>query len=200
MNKITDYLKAIINNTPEDWLKLTTHRLDIYNEELAKTEFLERFEELYSNGNYDVKALSELPTSYDYIRLGHPLSTVLEWAIATINELKADRIISFSSKTMPILAVLRKNLFDHKKTQILYVNDLPKNFDEAAVKSVYGYNFELKQIQTKNDIPDFDGTTILIGQEEQIGKVELNNKVDFYLNLYGDLGSIIIVNGDENED
>lgn len=199
MNKIIDYLKAIINNTPEDWLKLTTHRLDIYNEDLAKTEFLERFEELYSDGNSDVKALSELPTSYDYIRLGHPLSTVLEWSIAKINELKADHIISFSSKTMPILAVLRKNLFDQKKTQILYVNDLPKNFDEAAVKSVYGYNFELKKIKSKNDIPDFEGSTILIGQGEQIGEVELNNQVDFYLNLYGDLGSIMIVNGDENK-
>lgn len=199
MNKITDYLKTIINNTPEDWLKLTTHRLDIYNEDLAKTEFLERFEELYSDGNSDVKALSELPTSYDYIRLGHPLSTVLEWSIAKINELKADHIISFSSKTMPILAVLRKNLFDQKKTQILYVNDLPKNFDEAAVKSVYGYNFELKKIKSKNDIPDFEGSTILIGQGEQIGEVELNNQVDFYLNLYGDLGSIMIVNGDENK-
>lgn len=200
MNKITDYLKAIINNTPEDWLKLTTHRLDIYNEELAKTEFLERFEELYSDGKADVGVLSELPTSYDYIRLGHPLSTVLEWSIAKINELKADRIISFSSKTMPILAVLRKNLFDQKKTQILYVKDLPQNFDEAVIKSVYGYNFELKQIKSKNDIPDFDGSTILISHDEHIGGIELNNQVDFYLNLYGDLGSIIIVNGDENED
>src|SRR5690606_2086258 len=112
MSKLTDYIKKVINNTLEDWLKLTTHRLDIYNEDLAKTEFLERFEELYSDGNSDVKALSELPTSYDYIRLGHPLSTILEWVIAKKNELKADHIISFSSKTMPILAVLRKNLFD----------------------------------------------------------------------------------------
>jgi hypothetical protein len=41
-------------------------------------------------------------------RLGHPLSCVLEWAIAKINHFKPDNVISFASKTIPILAVLRK--------------------------------------------------------------------------------------------
>ena len=89
-------------------VELTTHRLDVYNEELAKAQFLEQFEKLYDDDNAQAAALNELPTAYDYIRLGHPLSCVLEWVIAGLNNLKAENVICFSSKTTPILAVLRK--------------------------------------------------------------------------------------------
>ncbi len=49
---VNTYIENVLENMPEDWLKLTTHRLDIYNEKLAKTEFLEQFENLYKNNNY----------------------------------------------------------------------------------------------------------------------------------------------------
>jgi hypothetical protein len=32
---------------PAGWLSTTTHRLDIYDEKLAKTQFLDQFEALY---------------------------------------------------------------------------------------------------------------------------------------------------------
>jgi hypothetical protein len=67
---------------PKDWLNLTTHRLDIYNESLAKEEFTSLFEKLISNNEITNKSLKNLPTAYDYIRLGHPLSCVLEWVIS----------------------------------------------------------------------------------------------------------------------
>jgi len=35
--RMLNYLKAVVENMPNDWLGLTTHRLDIYNEKLAKT-------------------------------------------------------------------------------------------------------------------------------------------------------------------
>jgi hypothetical protein len=41
---------------------------------ISKTEFLEQFETLFNDNNSELLALSELPTAYDYIRLGHPLS------------------------------------------------------------------------------------------------------------------------------
>jgi len=107
--KMLNYIENIIENTPTDWLKLTTHRLDIYNEKLAKTEFLEQFEELYANNISETAALKKLPTAFDYIRLGHPLSSVLEWAVARLNGLKPENVISFSSGTIPVLAILRKN-------------------------------------------------------------------------------------------
>lgn len=37
-------LSSVIENMPQDWLNLTTHRLDIYNESLAKNEFLTKIE------------------------------------------------------------------------------------------------------------------------------------------------------------
>jgi hypothetical protein len=48
---------------PAGWLNTTTHRLDIYDEKLAKTEFLEQFETLFNDNNSELLALSELPTA-----------------------------------------------------------------------------------------------------------------------------------------
>jgi len=135
--KALNYITKVVENTPSDWLKLTTHRLDIYDESRAKTEFLERFEECYKSAVADKETLSKLPTAYDYIRLGHPLSSVLEWAIAQELNIKTDRVISFSSRTTPVLAVLRKNLLEKRKTQILYTGQLPAIFDAVTLKKVY---------------------------------------------------------------
>jgi len=197
--KVLNYIEEVIKNVPNDWLKLTTHRLDIYNEKLAKTEFLEKFESLFAAKNAETSALKELPTAFDYIRLGHPLSSVLEWGIAKLNNLKPENIISFSSRTMPVLAVLRKNLFDNKNTQIVYINSLPDFFDTEALTNVYGYNFELKQVKNAEEISEFNGSTIFISQKDEIGKVDLNPNIDFWLNTYPNTGSILLLNGEENE-
>jgi len=197
--KVTTYIENVLENMPEDWLKLTTHRLDIYNEKLAKTEFLEQFENLYKTNNAEKSALSELPTAFDYIRLGHPLSSVLEWGIAKINNFKPDNIISFSSRTAPVLAVLRKNLFDTKKTRIVYIDELPEFFDFEALKHVYGYDFELLKVEKLEDIKQFEGSTIFISKEGKTSDLQLNSNVDFLISLQAELGSIIIINGEKNE-
>ena len=197
-NKMVNYIKKVLENMPNDWLSITTHRLDIYNENLAKTEFLDQFQELYNANNFEAKALNELPTAYDYIRLGHPLSCVLEWGIANLNKLKANNVISFSSKTVPVLAVLRKNLLENKNTQISYTGSLPSCFDAEIIQSVYGYKFELNKVESVADIAEFDGSTLFLSEQEVIGSLELNSKVDFYINLYANLGSILLINGEQN--
>lgn len=197
-SKILKYIKGVLENMPADWLNLTTHRLDIYDEKLAKRQFLSQFEGLYNDNNTKISALKELPTAYDYIRLGHPLSSVLEWAVARLNNLKAENVISFSSRTMPILAVLRKNLLDGTNTQILYKGELPVLFDADLVKRIYGYNFDLKQIENTSAIPMFDGSTIFISQQNEIGDFNLVPNIDFFIGLYADLGSIIVINGKQN--
>ncbi|HET8858519.1 cystathionine beta-synthase [Marivirga sp.] len=198
--KVLNYIEDVVKNMPTDWLKLTTHRLDIYNEKLAKTEFLEQFEHLFNDNNSSISALSQLPTAFDYIRLGHPLSSILEWAIAQLHNLKPESVISFSSRTMPILAVLRKNLFEHKKTEIIYINDLPDFFDVEASRRVYGYNFDLKKVKNVEDVPKFDGSTIFISEQDEIGEVDLNPNIDFFISLHARLGSILLVNGEKNKD
>jgi len=197
--KVLDFIDDVLKNMPLDWLKLTTHRLDIYNESLAKTEFLEKFESLFKSDNTNSSALSELPTAFDYIRLGHPLSSVLEWTIAQMNDLQPENVISFSSRTMPVLAVLRKNLFDQKNTQILYTGQLPDAFDADALKSVYGYNFELKKVDDANAAGAFDGSTVFITQDGELNKLEHIANIDFFVNINDDLGSVVIVNSDEAE-
>jgi cystathionine beta-lyase/cystathionine gamma-synthase len=199
-HNVQSFIKSILDHVPTDWLKLTTHRLDIYNESLAKTEFLDQLEVLYQNHAVDTPKLSKLPTAYDYIRLGHPLSSVLEWGIAHKYEMDSERVISFSSQTMSAFAVLRTNKLKDKATQITYTEDLPDFFDAETLKHVYGYNFELKKVKSLHDIPSFDGSTIFISQDHEVGKVTLNPAIDFYINLYPKLGSILIVNGDQNQD
>ncbi len=192
--KLQEYLHSVLNNIPTDWLKLTTHRLDIFEENLAKTQFLERFEQLFNANNANQSALNELPTAFDYIRLGHPLSCVLEWTIARANKLSADNVISFSSKTIPMLAILRKNLLDKRKTQILYTDALPTAFNADLLRKVYGYEFELKQVSSVDEASKFDGSTIFVSQKVDISSNQLPKNIDFITQIYPGLGSILIIN------
>ena len=105
---LQDTIRNVLDNLPSEWIDLTTHRLDLYNEQKAKVEFLESFEAL---GIKSLGELKKLPTAFDYIRLGHPLSCILEWIIAKEDQLDPERVISFSSQMMPLMAVLRKNKF-----------------------------------------------------------------------------------------
>lgn len=198
VSKMRNYIKDVLKNMPSDWLNLTTHRLDIYNEELAKSEFLDQFEAFYNSNNSETSALKQLPTAYDYIRLGHPLSSILEWAIAKSHQLKSEDVICFSSKTVPVLAVLRKNLFDKKNTQIVYTGELPSFFEADIIRQVYGYQFELKQVTKVYDIAKFDGSTIFISEKNDFETIDLHSNVDFYIQLHDHLGSVLIINGEEN--
>ena len=194
-----NYLKNVLENMPSGWLSTTTHRLDIYDEKLAKTEFLEQFKLLCNKNIADTSALDDLPTAYDYIRLGHPLSCILEWAIAHLHDTKPENIISFSSQTIPVLAILRKNLLDHKNTQIIYTGNLPVMFNTEVIKQTYGYQFELKHVEKSSDIPDFKGSTIFVSQDETISVNAINSNIDFFINIYKQLGSVLVVNGEQNE-
>nr|WP_321231233.1 cystathionine beta-synthase [uncultured Psychroserpens sp.] len=197
-NQMLNYIKDVLEHMPIGWLNTTTHRLDIYDEKLAKTQFLEQFETLYNDNNSQTSSLDILPTAYDYIRLGHPLSCVLEWAIGNLYDLNAEHVISFDSKTIPVFSILRKNLLDNKNTQIVYTGSLPEYFDAEVIKRVYGYRFELKQVESAEAIVEFNGSTVFISNQDEIGSVNLNPNVDFYINLYSHLGSVLVVNGKEN--
>jgi cystathionine beta-lyase/cystathionine gamma-synthase len=143
--------------------------------------------------------LRNLPTAYDYIRLGHPLSCVLEWSIAHLHDVNSKNIISFSSQSIPILAILRKNLLAHKNTQIIYTDNFLDFFDYETIKNTYGYNFELKKVKNLSDIPAFEGSTVLVSQSEKIDINNLDLNIDFFINTYKKLGSILIINGKQNE-
>ena len=194
-----NFIKNILVNMPTSWLNLTTHRLDIYDEKLAKTQFLKQFEILFNNNNYKSLAISKLPTAYDYIRLGHPLSCLLEWLIANLNNIEAKNVISFSSRTIPILAILRKNLLDKKSTQILFKDELPKFIDFEILKNIYGYRFDLKKVDKIENISTINGSTIFISHQDNISNLDLKSNIDFFINFHSHFGSVLLVNGKQNE-
>ena len=145
--KMLNFIRNTLINMPSSWLNLTTHRLDVYDEKLAKTQFLNEFRILFNNNNFESLSLSKLPTAYDYIRLGHPLSCLLEWTIANLNNIKPKNVICFSSRTIPILGILRTNLLSNKRTQICYIDKLPNFIDFEVLKNIYGYKFNLNKVE-----------------------------------------------------
>ena len=197
--EILKYLKNVLDNIPKNWLNDTTHRLNLYDEKLAKIQFLEHFEALINDSNYERSALDNLPTAFDYIRLGHPLSCLLEWSIGRRYNLKAENIISFSSKTVPVMAILRENLLNNKNTQINYIGEVPEFLEKGILEKVYGYTFELNKINSIDEIPTFKGSSVFISNQTKITDINLINRVDFYVSWCAELGSILLVNGEANE-
>ncbi|MEP2239856.1 MAG: cystathionine beta-synthase, partial [Maribacter sp.] len=121
-----------------------------------------------------------------------------EWAIATINNIASEQVISFQSQMAPVLAILRKNLLENRNTQIVYSGDLPSAFNADVLKSVYGYSFDLKKVDTVTEVEAFDGSTIFITNQDGISAIEATDNIDFYVNLHGQFGSVLLVNGEEN--
>lgn len=198
-NTVKEFVKRLVDQMPSDWLTLTTHRLDIYNEEQAKYEFLDGLEDLFNQQNIALSQLNSLPTAYDYIRLGHPLSCVLEWAIAKTYQIKAENVISFASATIPIYAILRENLLTNTATLLAYKGQLPLEMDLETLQSVYGYNFELQQVESCDEIKAFNGKVIFIQNTDSICEFEINSTIDFAINIHNDLGSIMAINSQNLE-
>ena len=195
------YIKDVIKNMPDDWLNLTTHRLDIYDESQAKYQFLKEFKGLFDLGISDTKSLSSLPTAFDYIRLGHPLSCVLEWMIASSYNVPPSHVISFDSKSMPLLSILRRNALLNKKTRILYnESNHGWSLPVEILTQIYGYKFTLQSIQENEATQNFNGSTIVISNKENLSDININDEYDFIINFQEGFGSVILVNGKENDE
>lgn len=191
----SDSLKNILNNMPSDWLRLTTHRLDIYNESLAKSEFLSKLQELINSNDINPSNLASLPTAFDYIRLGHPLSCLLEWSLADQYNYKVKNVVSFSSPIMPILAVLRRNLLMGKSSEILWHTDIKEKFQQETIKKVYGYSFDFKEFSKTEGLSTNSQNCIVIGPPHlEWEKIDSLFKVIQFPNL----GSVIFVKENES--
>lgn len=197
MNTHTERLtsiKTMLKNLPQDWLRLTTHRLDIYHEPEAKTEFLSELKALISAGKTDTKSLKQLPTAYDYIRLGHQLSSLLEWVLSEINEVAEEQVIAFASKTMPILAILRHNAINHQATHIYYDGETSPLIDEPRLQNIYGYQYQLTRVADSDEIPQHtDGTVIFVTQQTFNKNLSTNPNIDLTVNRHPTLGSYLVL-------
>ncbi|MGX5174858.1 hypothetical protein ACUR5C_12625 [Aliikangiella sp. IMCC44653] len=192
-------LGNLLKYIPKEWLELTTHRLDIYHEAQAKSEFLTALKEVQLESLDSSEALSELPTAYDYIRLGHQLSSVLEWVLAESNQLAAEQLITFASKTMPILAVLRTNKLLGRHTKIYYTTQSLPLTDLDRLLSIYGYDFELVAVPSASDVPqNLESTSLFVTESDFSEALPANSFIDAWVNLHSNFGSAIAITGDPN--
>jgi cystathionine beta-lyase/cystathionine gamma-synthase len=184
----------ILENLPSSWVDLTTHRLDIYDEDQAKSQFLTQLQTLQLADDFSAKTLEELPTAYDYIRLGHQLSCILEWLLAQINQVHADQVITFSSKTMPILALLRKNTLAGQSTHLYYDTDSSPLIDEARLKQIYGYRVTSTKVSNAQQIPAHsDAMVVFVTQAAYKTPLKVNDNVDATVNIHPNYGSTIVI-------
>ncbi len=192
-------IKTLLDKLPSEWLTLTTHRLDIYNESQAKSVFLDKLKTLVKAGDVNFESLKQLPTAYDYIRLGHQLSSLLEWVLAEINQVDQDRVIAFASKTMPILALLRSNTLNNKATHIYYDGESSPLLDETRLKDVYGYQYQLTQVAAAKDIPHHhDATVIFVTQQPFDTDFSKPANIDATVNLHEILGSYMVIHSSDS--
>ena len=190
------HVRAILENLPMDWLELTTHRLDIYDESQAKSQFLDRLHTLLATSDFDVTSLQNLPTAYDYIRLGHQLSSILEWILGVTNQVSSDQVITFASKTMPILALLRRNTLKGTTTYLYSDGDIQPLIDCPRLENIYGFKFEVNHVKTVSEIPEHDqGSVVFVTQSPYGTKIGNTGHIDATVNLHPDYGSAIIVHG-----
>lgn len=192
------YTEKLVANMPSDWLTLTTHRLDIYDESQAKTEFLASLEALYHAGDASSESLAMLPTAYDYIRLGHPLSCVLEWTIAQNHGCRADQVISFSSTTMPLFAILRHNKIIGRATRVFHQGTLPPQMDVEVMRTVYGFTFTVEQVTDLAHVVADDSCTVLLSSDRALTDFTACDHVDFSINIDGSRGAIVMIHGTDD--
>ena len=189
-----DKVRTILENVPTSWVELTTHRLDLYDEGQAKSQFLEQLQTLQATPSYDVAQLGALPTAYDYIRLGHPLSSVLEWLLAQINGVSSEQVIAFASQTMPILALLRKGATSGLAVHLYYDTDASPLIDVARLEKFYGYNVKSEKVADGSLIPSHgDDLVVFVTESPYKTPLKVAASVDATVNLHPNYGSTIVI-------
>ena len=192
--QLFETIGKLLDHIPKSWVELTTHRLDIYDEKMAKSDFLNHFQDLLLSGSYSREALDSLPTAYDYIRLGHQLSSVLEWALAKLNHVPSDQVITFASNTMPILAILRRDALAQNPTYIYHDLDSSPLLDEQRLRSIYGYQFDVKQVTSASEIPEHQcGTTLFVTQSSYQTPLTNHINIDATINRHPQFGATMVI-------
>ena len=178
---------------------MTTHRLDIYDESQAKSQFLAEFEKI-SLDEMSTKSLEQLPTAFDYIRLGHQLSSILEWAIAGFRDVPAEQVVSFSSQTMPLLSVLRENQVRGHKTEIYYATEAKPLMDLDVLKKIYNYDVCITKVASLADIPsDSSLTKIFVTDQLSLDNAD-TKKVHMTLHNHQNYGTVMVIEDNGGSD
>ena len=79
------------------------------------------------------------------------------------------------------------------------MQEVQKKALEFQESTVALYDFELEKLNPEASIPEFDGSIIYISEDKDFAHIADLNGIDFLVRLHGTLGSVLIVNGKENE-
>ena len=102
---------------------------------------------------------------------------------------------------MSLLSILRRNALLNKKTRILYnESNHGWSLPVEILTQIYGYKFTLQSIQENEAATNFNGSTIIISNKENLSDLNINEEYDFIINFQEGFGSIILVNGKENDE
>ena len=188
-----EQVRHLLQHIPDDWVTLTTHRLDIYDESQAKVEFVDSLERQIEKTDLSVDDLNQLPTAYDYVRLGHQLSSVLEWFVAKVHDVAPTQVIAFASKTMPLLSVLRGNTVHGRRTVIYHDCALPEVFGDAAISEIYGYDFETVRVDSVESVQSNDSHVSIVVTGQKVGTKGAMHDGDCTVYLGSDFGSVLVI-------
>ena len=188
-------IEQILDHMPAEWTVLTTHRLDIYDESQAKTQFVDALQTLIGSGSLETESLAALPTAYDYVRLGHQLSSVLEWAIGQQYRLNHRQVISFASQTMPLLSILRSNAVHGRRTLVYHNCEIPEVLSMSEIETVYGYSVEYVRIESESEIPSHSDAIVVF--MTNVRSDEALNNADCTISLASSFGSVLIIHPKE---
>ncbi len=197
-------VRQILTHMPDDWRRLTTHRLDIYDESLAKVQFVDALEQLIESNEVSTESLSALPTAYDYVRLGHQLSSVLEWGIATSYGVDTAQVISFASRTMALMAILRRNATQQRKTIVYTDHELSSVFATFTeeLQAVYGYSVEFRALQhgapAHQDVQLEENAFVVHLTNTPLLKNGLPNQADATIHMASDFGTVLVLHPQES--
>ncbi len=188
-------VRQILTHMPDDWRRLTTHRLDIYDESSAKVEFVAALERLIESNEVSIESLSALPTAYDYVRLGHQLSSVLEWAVAASYGVDTTQVISFASRTMSLMALLRSTAVHQRQTIVYTDHELPSVFSTFTedMQRVYGYQVEFHSIQNDQDIVRGGDAFVVYLTRSPLQTEKVRNQADATIHTASEFGTVLVL-------
>ena len=97
------------------------------------------------------------------------------------------------------MAILRQNALQNTQTQLIYDTQQPNESHLETLKQVYGYAFDVTTANTLHQADNFKGSSILITQNDDLATLTIPNGIDFIVSTIAGLGSVLIVNGDNNK-
>ena len=160
-------------------------------------QFVEQLQTLMDKGTVTKETLANLPTAYDYVRLGHQLSSVLEWALGNLYGVSTGQVISFASQTMPLLAILRSNAVHNRRTWFIMIVICQLYCPCSEVRSVYGYEVEFVRVSSYQEIVTVEDSVVVFVSGEGLTEGKILPHVDATINMSSDFGTVLVLHPKE---